>query len=494
MTEQRNRTGPASDDIDGVLIEVIAQFGRRIVDRPDRLRAALADTVGGARGDLDDEASMRARIDAVVTASRAGVASDIRDSDPGTSATEDEIRGWFDDLVRAGLSLRDAALATRTWATAFNASATAQMTASVSEGILSETDGAANDGGGGVQHAPASSEQVLGETEFGMTFDESRTIGVDQSLLAARPDPPVRAAEDSRVAPPTLEQLAELSPPQGRPARPRRDRGLGAGPQRPASPEGVPGPKATGRLVRRLGSPWIGAAAVAVIAATLAITVPMIVAEPPRAAAPRTLDESAPRIFTNSELSRFVLTEAQLRAFAPEATEVSAPAQLDYGEILPPDTTVGPETCLPVLWYSTGYLEGAGQVFGGYAWNGDNGSVTSYGRTYRSEEDAEEALRALVPAECTASLQVTSRGGITQTGRVQVSTPPEEEGSAFLATELTFDTRQESRACARDLNLVVCHSLLRASAYQGGAATSAQLLDELERAVAEHSPVMGDEQ
>ncbi len=116
--------------MDEELGEVITQFGRRIVDRPEQLRAALSDVLGEGAADREAE------ITAVVAASQSGIAASIRDGDPVKPATTEQIQAWFDDLLARGIQLREAALATRSWATVFNANETARLTSELSEQSL----------------------------------------------------------------------------------------------------------------------------------------------------------------------------------------------------------------------------------------------------------------------------------------------------------------------------------------------------------------------
>ncbi|WP_353987842.1 hypothetical protein [Ruicaihuangia caeni] len=531
-------------DFDGVLVEVVAQFGRRIVDRPERLRAVLADTVGTASATAESDAALRARIDAIVTASALGVASSIRDSDPAVAATPDEIRAWFDQLVQAGLSLRDAALAAHSWATAFNASATAQMTEEVSD-QLSQSEPAAEDvadrdvtncaavsasasstGAAGAGADATADSGAMPQTVLGPEFDESRTVGVEGSVLVAPAptDPALAALAPPQSAPtrsllqppapqhhqpvprnhqpvpqgfrPSLEQLALLAPPNGAPAT-----GLEApaGPitrraPRPASAPSAPGARGWPMWLR---TPWPAVVAGALALAAAAITVPIILGGPPPPPEPGELTASAGALFTEGEVALFVLDEDALRSMSPASTDISAPSDWGVTEVTPAETTASAAECAPLLWYSPG-TNGTGvnaaasgsSVYGGYAWNGYDGSVTSYGRIYPTPEIAAGALRALAPASCEAGFETTSKGE-TLTPVVDVQDVFTYEGGIeVLETGLAFGDRTEFRVCGRDLNLVVCHWTVELPEGSAGPSIAALVNAFVDTANA-YQPLMG---
>ena len=93
------------------LRRVISEFGRRIIEHPEQLKAAFAE-LGGAPGVSGK------RFDAVLVASRTGVAARIRDSE---SASPERVDEWVHTLTHAGCARADAVAAIADWGDALGA-------------------------------------------------------------------------------------------------------------------------------------------------------------------------------------------------------------------------------------------------------------------------------------------------------------------------------------------------------------------------------------
>src|SRR5690606_29757858 len=96
-------------DAERALEEVIRQFGRVLVARPDRLRAALSDI-------FPTDSQTAPGIDELVAVSETGVAADLSSRPDAAVLSRAEVEGWFDRLLAAGLSRADALWATNIWA------------------------------------------------------------------------------------------------------------------------------------------------------------------------------------------------------------------------------------------------------------------------------------------------------------------------------------------------------------------------------------------
>ncbi len=127
------------------LRRVISEFGRRIIEHPDQLKAAFAE-LGGAPG-VDGK-----RFEAILAASRTGVAARIRDSE---SASTERVDEWVHTLTYAGCTRADAVAAIADWGDALGAT----EVATIARGLAGAAE--ADAGVAAVAEFPPSIEEVV---------------------------------------------------------------------------------------------------------------------------------------------------------------------------------------------------------------------------------------------------------------------------------------------------------------------------------------------
>lgn len=432
--------------------EVLSQFGRRVIDRPDVLRGALSDTLGGAAEEH------REQVDAVVAASRVGVAGKIRDS--GTrGATPEEVRAWFDQLVEAGIALRDAALATRSWAEVLDASETARVTTEISEGLIDPDDGRA------VGRITSQSAEVEREPVTRLSSDESMT---ELSVVSAYGD------EDRTVMPPPA--APEPAPADGSDANATLPLSLD-----PDTPPPFADPPPADRTATRWTSYLPTLAAVLAIGLTLVIGIPIIQAN----ATPQTLPAFTPvevpdveQLFARQDLSQFALSEDTLRALVPKA-----------GTVVPPEGRSQPYTlgfdavdaaCATEFATITEGDESDSSVFISAAYDTANWLwIDSVSRWYESSVLAENAMEALMQDPCSSPRVVNDGNTFTSTFtaagsswvdgvRVERSTLKVNSGPPWL----------HHRHCYVNRNIVTCVSLSGTGIAGVGAVTPGVAFDQ----------------
>ncbi len=443
-------TEDQKEEFAAALAEVLTQFGRRVVDKPDQLRGALSDTLGSTA------AEHRSEVDGVVAASRVGVAGQIRDADPQVAASPEQVREWFDQLVSAGVSLRDAALATRSWAEVFDASETARVTSELSSEILGPDAGAPAASVGSVSREaeprtadlPSGAGGVAAASLVRGPGNEDQTDLTDGSVLGGFESDRTRAAG-------TVEQT-----PLG-----------AAAPAQPAQPAPSPAPdlaedraEAQNDLPRnRLLAFWPAAGAVVAIALTLGIGVPMIAAN----AAPRTLPAPEPvqisedtGLFDRRDVAQFALDQDLLAQLVPEATSTFGPSYHSpdgYGL----GFTASDAKCAGAFSSIAPADANSSAAFASTANDQTNWLwVDSVTRWYASAEEAAIAMEALSPEGCGAPASLNN--GVSFAAKFEVAEPTWVNGVKIVRSTTTAVTTPPwvlQRHCYLDENIVTCVSV-----------------------------------
>jgi hypothetical protein len=423
------------DEIDAfaaALAAVLRQFGMRVVERPDQLRGALSDTLGASAVDH------RSEMDAVVAASREGVAAQIRDADVA-GASPDQIRAWFDQLVAAGVSLRDAALATRSWAQVLDASETARVTSEVSEAML----------GSGADESP-STGVVVGSTGTDAAGDAIPAFGEEAATELGES---MFSGDRTRMAPEKPVSEAPVSEAPGAPET--------VGPTPPPS-----GPPLGGGVMAALRRWWPAAASGLAIVVTLAVGIPIIAANAAVPEAPDftpvdVTDDSG--LFDRRDLARFALTVPELAQLVPTATQSGEPIYHSEDAYNVGFTTQD-STCAGQLLLITPGVGASTGAYVNYAYDQATPWLwaDSVSRWYETAEEAAAAFEAirLDPAACSAP-------GLLNNGVAFASTVAEPEpiwidGVQILRTTVTATSTPAwvfVRHCYLDVNVVSCVSV-----------------------------------
>jgi hypothetical protein len=431
----------ANDPMSRALAEVLLQFGRIIVEKPEQLRAALSDTLGSQVADN------RAGLDAVVNAAANGVAGQIRDSDPAEPATPEQIRAWFDQLVQNGLSLRNAALATHSWAAAFNASETAQLSSEISEDMLRDVP--ADPRRSGVVVTTEPSKTKPGPSGAPLDLGEEVTSTGGESILKQFGEVTIAAEALQKPA----VKFDSSSEPEGG-AVVRRDDGPTTSRSKPASP----------RWTRWI--PFV-AAAIAIVLA-VAICAPIISTN--NAKSEQTANAlkakplptvKTPSLFAQYDLDEFLLQPAELTAFLPGSTVADPPGPASDSSAGFGSVTVNPSTCSALL--AEGPANDAdGSPLAGSATETTGILVKVLARRYATVAEAQTQFAALtpgVPASCatwTAVLTSTTLPGsykVLGTETLVGDSQQIRDEAVITAPGLSIYVERE---CVRNKNVVTC--------------------------------------
>lgn len=420
--------------------EVLAQFGRRVIDRPDVLRGALADTLGSSAVEHREE------LDAVVAASRVGVAGQIRDA--GTrAATPEEVQAWFDQLVAAGVALRDAALATRSWAEVLDASDTARVTSELSEGILGDDDL----GRSVVGRITSTPSAVEDRPMTRLTPDEGAT---EMSELSAFGD------DDRTVMPPVPER-----PPAPVAVPPVAGETAASGPEPQGDELDTPPRHRRGWMAYL---PTVVAGLVTVLA--LALGIPIIAAN----ATPVTMPPFKPvelgddPLFAKNDLHQFALTEDALAALVPAAGTIVAAKHHGEDPYFLGFDAVDP-ACAAAFAAGPAAEEASLGLYISAAYDVPNWLwVDSVSRWYETDVQAEQAILKLTtrpevltspptPSPCTAPASLNDGNTFSSTFAPAASAWL--EGVRIERSALTVATTPawvHQRHCYRNRNIVTC--------------------------------------
>ncbi len=399
------------------LKEVLTQFGRRVVDRPDQLRAALSDVIGARSVEREAE------ITAIVAASERGIAAAIRDSDPEVPATADQIKGWFDDLTAHGIQLRDAAMATHSWAIAFDAMATARLTTEVTEGALSEA---------------LASGAPTGTARTG-------TGAGDVTVHVATPAPVVPVADGGGGVPP-------VSPPSttGSAIGGLVDRLDAALPERARS------------VVGRSWIPAIAGGAVLILA--LGITIPVAASNftPAEPVGQPVIDGKVETSLDVGDVDQLLIGYRQLEKALETSTGYFGPGPFTTDDLTQAWIKKASDGCAPQLSLFPGEDDEAGPVLGTQAYD-DDITIYSLSRAFATAEAARDAHDALQVDGC-AKFSLSVKGGKIPVTSARID---EFEGTTAQGVEwIGFHDRTVAhgtvilnydRMCAVADILVVCH-------------------------------------
>ncbi len=431
---------------DAALADVLAQFGRRMVDRPDQLRGALSDTLGASANEH------RSEIDGAVAASRAGVASEIRDADPTVAASPEQIRAWFDQLVAVGVTLRDAALATRAWAQVFDASETARVTSQISSQLLGQdAEGAESSVGrvysgpapAGAEPSPATKEgaAVAASLVRGAHRDEDSTDLGDGSVLDRNDLDRTSVPTEASVATAESHQAVSEDSPA---TAPRERRGVGD--------------------ERSWWRRWrVALASGAAVVIALAVAVPVIAAgvappfQPVDTSTPvdgLDVDVSVP-LLAVGEIMPYTLSAEETSAIGDEYSSPSWAEDPTYGNAPEP---IEPAACAAV---DKAISDGGSTTYTSLATiEGDDDEyafLNSVSRQYESAAAAQAAFDTLAvdAGSCKAAYTVYDWG------RWEFSVTQErselDDGTQVLHHVLTSTpTWSEERSCYLRLNVVSC--------------------------------------
>lgn len=476
----------SAEQLATALAEVLSQFGRRVVDRPAQLRGALSDTLGSSAGDH------RSGLDAVVAASEEGVAGQIRDADPHVAASPEQIRAWFDQLVTAGVSLRDAALATRSWAEVFDASETARATSELSVELLGADAGAPATSVGSVSSSvgsaesrprsdtssavPAAGAAAAASLVRGAGLEDPTDLGDGSVLGEVDADRTRVPAPVERTASPP--PRPDVMPGAAVATAPNLGGDVGGGGSDPdlnptvalsetrewVEPAAAAGTESASRRVLAWAPTML--AVVAVIIALL-IALPTIehnLAETPydpvaAAAIPglgEPVTDDAP-LLSVSEMESLLLSEAELKDIVPKSAYVNEPLKAEPWSLNQAVSTKGCEAALRLdAGGETLYRSaiGTGGVAGAWA------AVYSTGQWYETQKAAQEAFDALkVAPGCTKAAMVQTEPRQTTPVSATQGTGTVGDGSVLRTTVTRTDGNafRFERHCYLRTNVVVCY-------------------------------------